>query len=247
MDLSNFRATLHALVQICLIACIATLTIAIFAITRSITETLDAVPVQVEQAEAAVVAEMEATRADADQQLDAARNGLLALADKQLTGVRGDTTAELDGLTAVVNSRLGDSLSRVDRALDEIRGLRTQLTPILSSAQDITAHVDEASSILLKRNALPAEILGVTGAAKIALGQTAKTMRAIDEATPQVMENIKATTSASTEASKDTAKLMANLAEATKPLPKWLRVVLGIAPPVAGVMAGAATAYVALH
>jgi hypothetical protein len=63
-------------------------------------------------------------------------------------------------------------------------------------------------------------------------------MRAVEQATPEILDtvkrvgsNIEATTKASTEASQATAQVMKNFAEATKPLPKWLRVFLAVAPP----------------
>ena len=55
----------------------------------------------------------------------------------------------------------------------------------------MTAHVDTASGILLARNALPAEILGVTGAAKVAFGETAQTLRVWQRATPEIVANLK--------------------------------------------------------
>ncbi len=48
-----------------------------------------------------------------------------------------------------------------------------------------------------------------------------------------VSENIKATTDASAEASRQTATVMKNFAAATKPLPKGIRVALQIGGPVA--------------
>jgi hypothetical protein len=50
---------------------------------------------------------------------------------------------------------------------------------------------------------------------------------------PEVAVNIKAATDASAEASKNAAGVLANLKESTRPLPRWARIGLGVAPPLA--------------
>ena len=89
----------------------------------------------------------------------------------------------------------------------------------------------------------------MTAAAKVTLGQTAETMRDVQRATPRMLStwdeigaNVQATTQAGTEASRNTAQVMANFARATKPLPTWVRIGLAVAPPVAQVGASVATA-----
>ena len=52
---------------------------------------------------------------------------------------------------------------------------------------------------------------------------------------------MKATTEASTEASRSTAQMMKNFATATKPLPTWARIGLAVAPPLAQVGVSVAT------
>lgn len=148
----------------------------------------------------------------------------------------------------VADRRLGDTLARVDTALDTIEALRQDLQPTLANAQAITDHANEASAVLFRRDALPAQLLGLTAAAKVTLGQTATAMRDIQRATPQMLTtwneigaNVKATTLASTEASQNTARVMANFARATKPLPTWARIGLAVAPPLAQVGASVAT------
>jgi hypothetical protein len=51
------------------------------------------------------------------------------------------------------------------------------LKPTFDNAAAITAQVRDASAILLRHDALPAQLLGLTDAAKVTLGQTAETMR----------------------------------------------------------------------
>jgi hypothetical protein len=51
------------------------------------------------------------------------------------------------------------------------------LKPTFDNAAAITAQVRDSSAILLRLDALPAQLLGLTDAAKVTLGQTAETMR----------------------------------------------------------------------
>ena len=178
----------------------------------------------------ALLTEIDAARADVSGQIAATRKDVLAEADGQLSAVRD-----------VADQRLGDALARVDRALGTVDALRQDLQPTLANVKALTDHANEASAILLRRDALPAQLLGVTAAAKVTLGQTAETMRDIQRATPEIVTNIKATTQASTEASRNTALVMHNFAEATKPLPRWARVALAVAPPLVQVGATVAT------
>ena len=51
------------------------------------------------------------------------------------------------------------------------------MKPTFDNAAAITAQVRDASAILLRLDALPDQLLGLTEAAKVTLGQTAETMR----------------------------------------------------------------------
>jgi ABC-type transporter Mla subunit MlaD len=188
-----------------------------------------------------LIAEVQATRGDLISQLTSAREDLLGRTDRQVSALRGDVMGEVVEIRETADRRLGDTLARVDTALTTMNALHDDLKPTLDNAAAITAHAKDASAILLRRDALPAQLLGVTAAAKVTLGQTAETMRDIQRATPDIVNNIKATTQASTEASKNTALVMHNFAEATKPLPRWARVALAVAPPVVQVGATVAT------
>jgi len=200
-----------------------------------------AVCAEIQATRGALVAEIDATRADLISQVDAARKDVLAKADGQLTALQAQSFQQIADFRDVADRRLGDTLARVDTALGTVDALRADLQPTIANAASISSHVNEASAILFRRDALPAQLLGVTAAAKVTLGQTAETMRDIQRATPEIVGNIKSTTAASTEASKNTALVMHNFAEATKPLPKWARVALAVAPPVVQVGATVAT------
>jgi methyl-accepting chemotaxis protein len=200
-----------------------------------------AVTGELQATRAALIAEVQATRSDLTTQLTSAREDLLSRTDRQVSALRGDVMGEVAEVRKTVDRRLGDTLERVDTALATMDALHGDLKPTLDNAAAITAQAKDASAILLRRDALPAQLLGVTAAAKVTLGQTAETMREIQRATPEIVSNIKATTQASTEASKNTALVLHNFAEATKPLPKWARVALAVAPPLVQVGATVAT------
>lgn len=217
------------------------LTAALLMVLHSANKVIKQVPGQIDATRTALTSEIDATRKDLDSQLDATRAQVLATVNTQATGLRADTKSELDAYRTVADARLGDTLARVDTALGTVDTLETALDPTLKNVAEITAHTNDATAILFRRDALPAQILGVTGAAKVALGQTALTMRTIQTATPEITENIKVASAESAKASANTAKVMANFAEATKPLPKWMRVALSVAPPLANAAAGVAT------
>jgi len=187
-----------------------------------------------------VQAEIDRTRGELLAEVDKQSTDLQVRATGQIDALRNDTLARVDTALAIASGRVGDTLARVDTALGTVDQVRASLQPALDHVTSITAHADEASGVLLARNGLPAQLLGVTAAAKVTLGQAATTMRTIQEATPDMLatvkkvgDNIDKTTEASAEASKQTAQVMTNFAAATKPLPKWLRVSLQIGGPVA--------------
>ena len=207
-----------------------------------------AVSAELQTTRTAFVAQVQAVRGDLTGQVESARKDLLSRAEGQVASLRTDVMGELAQISKSADHRLGDTLTRVDTALGEVEELRGDLKPTLENAASITSHANEASAILFRRDALPAQLLGLTGAAKVTLGQTAETMRDIQRATPQMLAtwseiggNVKATTEASTEASRNTAQVMANFARATKPLPTWARIGLAVAPPIAQVGVSVAT------
>jgi len=224
-----------------LLAALIAVGVSVVLLIRTVTGVVAAVPSQIQATRAALVAEIQATRSDLTSQVESTRKDMLGRTERQVAALRGDVMGEVAEIRKVADRRLGDTLGRVDAALVQVDALRADLKPTLENAASITAHANEASAILFRRDALPAQLLGLTAAAKVTLGQTAETMRDIQRATPEIVNNIKATTEASTEASKNTALVMHNFAEATKPLPKWARIALTVAPPVVQVGATIAT------
>lgn len=220
-------------------AALSTLAVAvgILIFLRAATRTVAAVPEQIAETRT-VLADRVDTLTDAvSYQIQLTRDGLL----EQASGVRGDTKAELEAYRKTADARLGDTLQRVDTALGDLTALRQDAEPVLKNAADITAHADEASAILFRRDALPAQVLGVTAAAKIALGETAQTMRVVQQDAPAITANIKTATDESAKASQKTAEVMQHFAQVTKPLPLWVRIGLAVAPPLANTAAGVAS------
>src|SRR5581483_6200241 len=129
-----------------------------------------AVCAEIQATRGALVAEIDATRADLISQVGAARKDVLAKADGQLTALQSQSFQQIADFRDVADRRLGDTLARVDTALGTIDALRADLQPTIANAASITSHVNEASAILFRRDALPAQLLGVTAAAKVTLG-----------------------------------------------------------------------------
>jgi ABC-type transporter Mla subunit MlaD len=214
-----------------LLAILSALGASTFLLVRTTTAVVAAVPGEIQATRVALVSEIQATRGDLTGQVQSAREELLGRAERQVAALRGDVMGAVAEIREAADRRVGDTLGRVDTALGTVNVLRDDVKPTLDNVATITSQAKDASAILFRRDALPAQLLGLTAAAKVTLGQTAETMRDIQRATPEIVANIKATTEASTEASKNTAQVMANFAKATKPLPAWARVVLAVAPP----------------
>lgn len=223
--------TLKTALMCVLLAVLSAIGVSAFLLVRAATAVVAAVPGEIQATRAALVSEIQATRNDLTGQIQSAREDFLGRTERQVVALRGDVMGEVAEIRLAADRRVGDTLGRVDTALETVNALHDDLKPTLENAAAITAQAHDASAILFRRDALPAQLLGLTAAAKVTLGQTAETMRDIQRATPEIVSNIKATTEASTEASKSTAEVMANFAKATKPLPAWARVVLAVAPP----------------
>ena len=162
---------------------------------------------------------------------------------REVAALRKDTMRQMDELRITADARLVDVARIADKQLsrtnDTVASVVTAFEPSLSHIESITAHADEASAILLARNGLPAQLLGVTAAAKVTLGETAQTMRTVRDTTPQIAANIQRATDESALTAEQSRIAMKNLAEATKPLPRWLRIPLAITGAIAPTAAGA--------
>ncbi len=168
------------------LAALTCLLIAATACVCVIARTVEKIPVQLEDqiiiSRNQALDEIAATRKELLAHLDK----LEARADSRLGGIQRDANSQLTRAIDKADSQLIRALERVDIALGEIHATSVNLAPILGHVGQITAHADEASAILFRRDALPAQILGVLGATKVTMGETAQAMKVIRDSAPQV-------------------------------------------------------------
>ncbi len=228
------------------LASVAALAISICLLVLSVKRAADAFPDKLDRAAAAVVTEIQQTRGAAIGEIDRQLNGLRADFVGQVGSLRSDTFTRVDRTLEVADARIGQSLELLDSrsadTLKSISSLQADLQPSFRNIANLTGHADEAAAVLFRRDALPAQLLGLTGAAKITLGETAQTMRTIQAAAPELLAGASRLVDNSDQTTAATAVAMKNLAEATKPLPKWLRYPLAITGAMAPTVAGAVSA-----
>lgn len=197
----------------------------------------------------AVSAELAAARADLTGQVAAARQDLLARTERQVAALRTDVMGEAAQIRSTADRRVGDTLARVDTALGKVEELRGDLKPVLANAATLTQHADaltgDAKDSL---DDLYFDVKASVASATVAANSFGQMSLDAKNALPAAITtwqgigtNVKATTEASTEASRSTARVMKNFATATKPLPTWARIGLAVAPPIAQVGVSVAT------
>jgi len=167
-------------------------------------------------------------------EVDSQASGLGAAAFDQVKQLRGDLFSEVANWRTATTEQItgirADTLTAVSTVMQPANDLVASLKPTIDHAQSISAHADEATTMLFRRDALPAQILGTLGATKVTMGQTALTMKKVEEATPEFIslakklgQNSDTATLKAAEAAEETRRLLWNMAENTTPLPKWLR------------------------
>lgn len=225
------------LLQITGVLSMAALTVAFCVLTSHINSVLDSwakLPVQIDKLTSAVNSlpqqVVAPVLAEVNKQMDKTREAAVTA----LSTAGNQSIKQIDATRADLNST-------IDKAFAQISGISASFTPVLIGAAQIEQHTDE---ILLHTDKivtdLHPQLLGLVAASKVAAGQAATTLREIQVATPALLtnvqdatEHINAASAASAEASKNTALLTANLAAATKPLPKGIRLGLQVAGPLA--------------
>jgi hypothetical protein len=166
-----------------------------------------------------------ATLGEIDEQANGIRKDVMgqassaiAIAERQLTGLRAE-------LKQTVNESLAAAIAPID-------GIRSDLQPALRNAASITAHVDEASAILLRRDALPAQTLGLIAASKVTAGEMAQTMRTFRDAAPQLVassEKVAASSASIAESVDKEAKLLTAPRTLRQKIVAWLELIPRIA------------------
>lgn len=114
---------------------------------------------------------------------------MLVRSERQVAALRQDALARVDTALTTADRRIGGTLARVDTALGTVEALRKDLAPTIANAASITAHVNEASAILCCRDALPAQVLGLTAAAKVTMGEWAQPSRVAQKALPGFLKH----------------------------------------------------------
>ncbi len=196
---------------------------------------------EVQATQTALVGQVAAARADLTGQVAAARGDLLARTERQVAALRIDVMAQVAQIRTTADRRVGDSLRRVDTALGGIEEIRGDLEPVLANAAALAEHADKMVVDLHP------QVLGLVAASKVTMGQTAETMRDIQRATPgfiatwqQIGAHVDLMADAGAKSMQATQHTMENFAAASKPLPTWARIALGVGPPVAQMGAAAA-------
>lgn len=90
-----------------------------------------ALSVEVKALREGLIGEVQATRQDIDQ---------------QLTGIRSDSTATLRDFRMVADQRLGDTLTRADRTLSLLEGMRGDVQPVLASLPPAVAQLTASTA-----------------------------------------------------------------------------------------------------
>jgi len=112
----------------------------------------------------------------------------------QIAALRTDVMGEVAQIRTTADRRLGDTLARVDVALGEVHEIRGDFQPILAHVNNITEHADDATKILFARNALPAQLLGLTAATKVTMGEWTQLSRDAQRALPGFLDQGKSIT-----------------------------------------------------
>ena len=198
---------------------------------RAAAETVTAVPAEIAATRAALIGEVRGARVD-----------VLVRTERQVAALRKETLAEVAEIRKTADRRIGDTLERVDTALGTAEKVEADLKPVFDGGATLEADTDKTVTDLRP------QLLGLVAAGKVTAGEAATTMREIQRATPEILGSVKdatahidAATEASATASANAAAVTGNLAAATKPLPRAVRVVLQIGGPVAQI-----TSYVIL-
>lgn len=197
-----------------------------------------AIPARIGYGASALTAEVHGARVDLLSRVDVAQSAIQSRAERQIAAARVSLSKQIGNAVSVLDRRVGDSLAvatdQLSRANESIAGLRSDLQPVVAGAVAVESHADKAVVDLHP------QMLGLVAASKVTAGETAQTMRDVQRAVPALLtatqdavDHIDAASAASEAASQNAAILTGNLASATKPLPRVVRIGLQVAAPLA--------------
>jgi hypothetical protein len=130
---------------------------------------------------------------------------------------------------------------------DGVGPILAAVPPVLSEARSQLILVGGAASGTLQEaqysiHTVTPFATGTVAAAKVTLGHFAQSSITFQESWPHIINGVDRLVANSDRTTDASARLVENLQTASKPLPKWLRVALAVAPPLAGVGASAVAA-----
>jgi hypothetical protein len=164
------------------------------ALILTVRSTVAVIPAEIQATRTELASQIAALRDDSLGEIDEQANRLRVTAVNQLTVIRKDALAEAEAYRGTVETQLSGarvdlrsviSLPTIQALVAPLEGIRADLEPVLANAAAIEAHADEGVAVLARRDALPAQLLGLIAASKVTAGETAQTMKAIRDATPQ--------------------------------------------------------------
>ena len=190
---------------------------------------------EAEKTRTALHVEMQGIRVDAVKAITDTRKDLLVSVNKLVAAVPPivSTLTETVGAYQDLAMHLADATDNLKSATDDIK-------PVLVSANKTVLDADKSITQMTPF------AIGTLGGLKVAAGDLGTMGRDAQKAMPEILatvqrigDNSERATAKSTEAMEQTRLVMANLAEETRPLPKWMRYTFGIAGVVAPSAAGA--------
>lgn len=119
------------------------------AATRATAALPAAVSAEIGLTRTALVAQVAGARADLTAQVAAARRDVLVRTERQVAAVRTDVMDQVAQIRVTADRRIGDSLARVDTAMEKIEEVRGDVKPVLDHAGSVAKQVDDAAPLFL--------------------------------------------------------------------------------------------------
>lgn len=202
---------------------------------KELTSTVHALPTIIDTRAAAIQADLKVAESDFNSNLNSNLHSAIFLADNQATKFRSES---LQTVRISVDKGISGLSDKIDFALK----------PVYSTQTDLAATLDRVNTLLDTANAtaldLKPQLTGLTKDARFTMAETGRAAGSIQRALPSLLKttedigaDIKKTTEASVTASQHTSEVMEHMAEATKPLPTWIKFIPGSAKTIESIVA----------
>lgn len=121
-----------------------------------------------------------------------------------------------DAYRAEVSRLIDDRLERMTRSVEEVAAIRGDVRPAI-----------EGANLLMRRDALPAQLLGTLGATKVTMGRVAQMSIAVEKEVPAIVASAKGTAKSLEKTAESTERTAANVQKMTSPslsgtLVRWM-------------------------